>query len=75
VAGELSFLGGQPPDEGPYRPHARGFEHAFFGSIDAFMRAYVAGGEPPASATWGLRIIDLERAISRASSSGRRVKL
>jgi predicted dehydrogenase/sugar phosphate isomerase/epimerase len=75
VAGELSFLGGRPPEEGPFRPHSRGFEHAFFGSIDGFMRAYMAGYEPPTPAAWGLQIIDLERAISRASSSGRRVKL
>jgi predicted dehydrogenase len=77
VVGDLTFLSedGGRRDGGAFRPHSRGFEHTFFGSIDAFMRAYAGGTEPPSSGAWGLHMIELERAISRASTTGRRVKV
>jgi predicted dehydrogenase len=80
VAGELTLLTGSAVrrlDRSSYasRPHASGFEHAFFGSIDAFMSAYLSGTEPPTPASWGLHVMELERAVARASSTGRRVRL
>jgi predicted dehydrogenase len=78
VAGELSLLtpaGTRRLARSSYasRPHSIGFEHAFFGSIDAFMGAYLSGSQPPTSAAWGLRMVELERAVASASSTARRV--
>ena len=55
------------------RPFSRGYEYCFAKSIEAFMQSYVTRSQPPTSGEWGLKMIELERAIWRSSHTGDKV--
>jgi hypothetical protein len=51
------------------RPFCRGFEYTFARSIEEFMNAYLIGEKAPTPGSWGVEMIELERAVARASAS------
>jgi predicted dehydrogenase/sugar phosphate isomerase/epimerase len=51
------------------RPFCRGFEYTFACSIEEFMNAYVSGGRPSTPGSWGVEMIEFERAVARATAT------